>query len=70
MTTQCLGDRHCAATSLWYYADNIADLRPDQGGPVSEIPGAVRRTRAVWAATTALVASLTLALVATIQGRP
>jgi hypothetical protein len=59
-----------AATSLWYYADNIADLRPDQGGPVSDIPGAVRRTRAVWAATTALVASLTLALVAIIQGRP
>ena len=58
-----------AATSLWYYANDIADLSPDQGGPVSDLPAAVRRTRAASAATTALVASLTFALAATIQGR-
>lgn len=58
-----------AATALWYYADHIADLRPDQGGPVSDIPGAVRRTRATWGATAALVASIALALVATVKGR-
>ena len=50
-----------AATSLQYYSAHIAELAPDHGGPISEIPGSVRRLRASWGAALALVSGIVLA---------
>ncbi len=45
-------------TALYYYATCIAELSPDRGGPISDIPGAVRSVRALWGAGAGLVISV------------
>jgi hypothetical protein len=50
-----------AATTLQYYAADIAELAPERGGPVPENPGAVRRSRASWGAALTFLGGLGLA---------
>ncbi|MFT3924275.1 MAG: hypothetical protein QM778_17195 [Myxococcales bacterium] len=50
-----------AATSFWYYAAHIAELTPEHGGPVSDVPGAVRVVRASWGAGLSLLTAIVLA---------